>query len=111
MLPLQARKKDLQLTMLNQFKQSMAGPDWEIEDYEWYASPLPQANLDSDIRKDTKECDPTPLDLHVWTCHSSHLSLVQALKVAVLPDTACSCKAIAVPLHLPLGLHPCQAGL
>ena len=34
---LQARKKDLQLTMLNQFKQSMAGPDWEIEDYEWYS--------------------------------------------------------------------------
>ena len=33
---LQARKQDLQLTMLNQFKQSMAGPDWEIEDYEWY---------------------------------------------------------------------------
>ena len=32
----QARKQDLQLTMLNQFKQSMAGPDWEIEDYEWY---------------------------------------------------------------------------
>ncbi len=35
---MQARKKDLQLTMLNQFKQSMAGPDWEIDDYEWYGT-------------------------------------------------------------------------
>ena len=34
---LQAHKKNLQLTMLNQIKQSMAGPDWEIKDYEGYS--------------------------------------------------------------------------
>ncbi|KAK9863942.1 hypothetical protein WJX84_003683 [Apatococcus fuscideae] len=41
----EARKQDLQLTMLNQFKQSMAGPDWEIEDYEWRPTHLPSMRL------------------------------------------------------------------
>lgn len=31
-----ARRHDSRLSMLNQFKQSMAAPDWEIDDYEWY---------------------------------------------------------------------------
>ena len=30
-----ARRADQQLAMLNQFKQSMVGPDWELEDLEW----------------------------------------------------------------------------
>ena len=30
-----ARRQDTQLAMLNQFKQSMTGPDWEVEDLEW----------------------------------------------------------------------------
>jgi hypothetical protein len=30
-----ARRHDLRTTMLNQFKQSMAGPEWEMDDYEW----------------------------------------------------------------------------
>ena len=32
-----ARRADQQLAMLNQFKQSMVGPDWELEDLEWCA--------------------------------------------------------------------------
>lgn len=31
----QARREDQKLAMLNQFKQSMVGPDWELEDLEW----------------------------------------------------------------------------
>lgn len=31
-----ARHKDQRLQMLNQFKQSMTAPDWELEDLEWY---------------------------------------------------------------------------
>lgn len=30
-----ARREDQKLCMLNQFKQSMAAPDWELEDLEW----------------------------------------------------------------------------
>ena len=30
-----ARRRDTRLSMTNQFKQSMAAPDWEIDDYEW----------------------------------------------------------------------------
>lgn len=30
-----ARRADQRLAMLNQFKQSMVGPDWELEDLEW----------------------------------------------------------------------------
>ena len=30
-----ARQADQRLAMLNQFKQSMAAPDWELEDLEW----------------------------------------------------------------------------
>ena len=30
-----ARRQDQQLAMLNQFKQSMVGPDWELDDLEW----------------------------------------------------------------------------
>jgi hypothetical protein len=30
-----ARRKDAQQGMLNQFKQSMVGPEWEVEDLEW----------------------------------------------------------------------------
>ncbi|KAK9863045.1 hypothetical protein WJX84_000363 [Apatococcus fuscideae] len=41
----EARRQDLQLTMLNQFKQSMAGPDWELEDYEWRPTYLPSMRL------------------------------------------------------------------
>lgn len=33
-----ARKEDQKLAMMNQFKQSMAAPDWELDDLEWYAS-------------------------------------------------------------------------
>lgn len=32
-----ARRADQRLAMLNQFKQSMVGPDWELEDLEWCA--------------------------------------------------------------------------
>jgi len=31
-----ARRADQQAAMLNQFKQSMAAPDWELEDLEWW---------------------------------------------------------------------------
>jgi tetratricopeptide (TPR) repeat protein len=31
-----ARHEDQKLTMLNQFKQSMTAPDWELDDLEWY---------------------------------------------------------------------------
>lgn len=31
-----ARHEDQKLQMLNQFKQSMTAPDWELEDLEWY---------------------------------------------------------------------------
>lgn len=30
-----ARRDDQRLAMLNQFKQSMTAPDWELEDLEW----------------------------------------------------------------------------
>ena len=30
-----ARRRDAQQAMLNQFKQSMAAPDWDVEDLEW----------------------------------------------------------------------------
>lgn len=32
-----ARRQDSRLSMLNQYKQSMTAPDWEIDDYEWCA--------------------------------------------------------------------------
>jgi hypothetical protein len=32
-----ARRKDAQQGMVNQFKQSMTGPEWEVEDLEWCA--------------------------------------------------------------------------
>jgi hypothetical protein len=31
----EARHADQRLLMLNQFKQSMTAPDWELEDLEW----------------------------------------------------------------------------
>ena len=30
-----ARKEDQKLVMMNQFKQSMAAPDWDLDDLEW----------------------------------------------------------------------------
>ena len=33
----EARRQDSRLSMLNQYKQSMSAPDWEIDDYEWCA--------------------------------------------------------------------------
>ena len=43
-----ARRKDAQLAALNQVKQSMAAPDWELDDFEWCAlhdAPLSKFNL------------------------------------------------------------------
>ena len=31
----QARREEVQQQMERQFKQGMAAPDWELEDYEW----------------------------------------------------------------------------
>lgn len=35
----QVRRRELQESMERQFKQSMTAPDWELEDYEWWATP------------------------------------------------------------------------
>jgi len=34
-LLLQVRREEVRQQMLKQFKQSMAAPAWELEDYEW----------------------------------------------------------------------------
>lgn len=34
-----ARREDQKLAMLNQFKQSMTAPDWDLEDLEWWVLP------------------------------------------------------------------------
>lgn len=34
----QVRREEVQQQMLRQFKQSMAAPAWELDDYEWQAS-------------------------------------------------------------------------
>jgi stress-induced-phosphoprotein 1 len=33
-----ARRQDAQQAMINQFKQAMTAPDWEVEDLEWWAA-------------------------------------------------------------------------
>ena len=33
----QVRQREIEDTMERQFKQGMAAPDWEMDDYGWYA--------------------------------------------------------------------------
>lgn len=41
----QARAEDRRTETLNSWKQSMSGPDWELEDYEWRPTFIPQMCL------------------------------------------------------------------
>ncbi|KAL4447971.1 hypothetical protein ABPG75_005190 [Micractinium tetrahymenae] len=52
-----ARRADQQLAQLNQFKQSMVGPDWELEDLEWRPTYLPAMRL-KPLRPETALADP-----------------------------------------------------
>eukprot|EP00887_Chlorella_sp_A99_P004798 scaffold4.g4798.t1 len=52
-----ARREDQKLAMLNQFKQSMVGPDWELEDLEWRPTFLPGMKL-APQRRDAFLADP-----------------------------------------------------
>ena len=38
----QARTNDRRQEMENQWKQTMSGPDWDLEDYEWRPTFIPQ---------------------------------------------------------------------
>ena len=37
---MQARRQEAQAAMEHQFRESMAGPEWDLQDYEWCAAPL-----------------------------------------------------------------------
>ncbi|KAK9803026.1 hypothetical protein WJX72_005333 [[Myrmecia] bisecta] len=53
----QARREEIRLSMLNQFKQSMAAPEWELDDYEWRPTFLPTMKL-RPLRKAEIEANP-----------------------------------------------------
>ena len=53
----EARRDDTKLLMMNQYKQAMSSPDWDVEDFDWRPTFLPrmrQTKIDADITKQTK---------------------------------------------------------
>lgn len=76
-----ARKQDQALAMLNQFKQSMAAPDWELVDLEWRPTWTPSMRLAPISSQNTKRSQQSLAILNFLTALSDLASPKAALRI------------------------------